>query len=138
MESHLAKYRSLIPSLALLIHLADGEAGPVGLAAVQRAIHWGEYLESHARRMYALAVNPDLAAGKALARRILAGSVPACFALRDLYRNGWSGLSDREDAERAVSLLLDLDWLRQRTEATPGRDRRRFFVNPKVVKDAAN
>jgi putative DNA primase/helicase len=136
MEAHLAKYRSLIPSLALLVHLADDQTGPVGLAAVQRAIRWGVYLESHARRMYALAVNPDLAAGKALARRIQAGAVPACFALRDLYRNGWSGLADREDAERAVSLLLDLDWLRQETEATPGRDRKRFFINPKVVKHA--
>jgi putative DNA primase/helicase len=29
LESHLAKYRSLVPSLALLIHLADGPSGPV-------------------------------------------------------------------------------------------------------------
>jgi putative DNA primase/helicase len=136
MESHLAKYRSLIPSLALLFHLADGEIGPVGTLALGRAIRWGEYLESHARRMYALAVNSDLAAGKALSQRILAGEVPACFALRDLYRNGWSGLSDRDDAERAISLLLDLDWLHQTVETTSGRDRRRFFVNPKVMKDA--
>ena len=33
-ESHLAKYRSLIPSLALIIHLADGECGNIGVQAV--------------------------------------------------------------------------------------------------------
>jgi putative DNA primase/helicase len=38
MESHLAKYRSLIPSLALILHLVDGGAGPVPLAAIERAI----------------------------------------------------------------------------------------------------
>lgn len=136
MESHLAKYRSLIPSLALLIHLADGDSGLVSLAAVQRAIHWGRYLESHARRMYSLAANPDFAAGKALTRRIHAGDVAATFALRDLYRNGWSGLADKDDAEKAVGLLLDLDWLRETTEPTGGRDRRRFHVNPKAVEHA--
>ena len=30
MQSHLSKYRSLVPSLALLIHLAEGEIGGVG------------------------------------------------------------------------------------------------------------
>jgi Protein of unknown function (DUF3987) len=44
-EAHLAKYRSLIPSLALLIHLADGGQNPVGVEAIERACAWGEYLE---------------------------------------------------------------------------------------------
>jgi hypothetical protein len=47
-EAHLAKYRSLIPSLALLIHLADGGENPVGVDALERACAWGDYLESHA------------------------------------------------------------------------------------------
>lgn len=34
LESHLAKYRSLIPSLALLIHLVDVGGGPVGLLSL--------------------------------------------------------------------------------------------------------
>lgn len=51
MESHLAKYRSLIPSIALLTHLADGGQGPVDVEPLQKAIGWGRYLETHARRM---------------------------------------------------------------------------------------
>ncbi|MCC6123341.1 MAG: DUF3987 domain-containing protein [Pirellulales bacterium] len=52
LESHIAKYRSLIPSLALLIHLADGRSGPVGLTALDKATAWGVYLRSHAEKIY--------------------------------------------------------------------------------------
>jgi hypothetical protein len=52
LESHFAKYRSLIPSLALLIHLADGRRGSVGLSALDKAVAWGEYLRSHAEKIY--------------------------------------------------------------------------------------
>jgi hypothetical protein len=52
LEAHLSKYRSLIPSLALLIHLADGRQGPVGLSALDKAVGWGEYLRSHAEKIY--------------------------------------------------------------------------------------
>ena len=134
MESHLAKFRSLIPSLALLIHLANGYSGSVDIGALRQAIRWGEYLESHARRVYSMAADPDLAAGKALATRIERGELPDTFALREVYRNGWSGLADRDDAESAVSLLLDLGWLQETMETTPGRDKKRFHVNPKMVK----
>lgn len=82
-ESHLAKYRSLIPSLALLFHLANGQSGAVCLNALQQAIAWGDYLESHAYRIYSAAVNPAKVAGSILARRILGGSVEDGFALRD-------------------------------------------------------
>ena len=52
LESVLAKHRSLIPSIALLIHLADGGRGPVPLAALDKAVGWGRYLFGHARRIY--------------------------------------------------------------------------------------
>jgi putative DNA primase/helicase len=39
LESHLAKYRKLIPVMALLIHLIDVGHGPVGIAALKKA--WG-------------------------------------------------------------------------------------------------
>jgi putative DNA primase/helicase len=53
-ESHLAKYRSLVPSLALLIHLVDGFIGPVSAEATRKALAWACYLESHARRIYSI------------------------------------------------------------------------------------
>jgi len=52
LEAVLSKYRKLIPSLALLIHLADGGRGQVSLAALDKAVGWGQYLFAHARRIY--------------------------------------------------------------------------------------
>ena len=55
--AHLAKYRSLMPSLALLFHLVHvfkglGGSDGVHLKAVQRAIGWCDYLEGHAEKIY--------------------------------------------------------------------------------------
>jgi putative DNA primase/helicase len=47
-EAHLSKYRKLVPALALLIHLANRDTGPVTLAALNKAFHWANYLEAHA------------------------------------------------------------------------------------------
>src|SRR5262249_29276985 len=65
-ESHLAKYRSLVPTLALLLHLADGGQGSVPAEATKKAIGWAVYLESHARRVYGIVVDPAGLAAKEL------------------------------------------------------------------------
>ena len=131
-EAHLAKYRSLVPSLALLIHLADVGQGPVGKAALVQACAWSEYLESHARRMYAPALSPSSAAGHALAGRLLNNELEDGFTLRDIYNRGWHGLSTRDEAQEAVSLLEDLDWLGGQTEKTGGRPTIRYRINPRI------
>lgn len=132
LEGHLSKYRSLIPSLALLIHLADTGGGPVSEMALLTACAWGDYLESHARRIYGPALAPDTVSAKALAHRIQAGDLADGFALRDIYRNGWQALNTREDTERAVNVLVDLDWLHASVEPTPGRHRTRYWINPRL------
>ena len=53
LESHLSKYRKLVPGLALINHLADGGGASVSEAATLRALALAEYLEAHARRAYA-------------------------------------------------------------------------------------
>jgi hypothetical protein len=59
LEAVLAKYRSLVPSLALLIHLADGGGGPVTLSSLDRAVGWARYLYCHARRIYGAVPTPE-------------------------------------------------------------------------------
>jgi putative DNA primase/helicase len=60
-EQHLAKYRSLMPSLVLIFHiinLADGKANrDITVDCVERAVAWCEYLESHARRIYGMVLD---------------------------------------------------------------------------------
>ena len=133
LEAHLSKYRSLVPSLALVIHLAETYGGPVNMPALERAIGWAEYLETHARRIYAPAVSPDMDAARLLAKRITANDLGVKFGLRDIYNNGWSGLSTREDVAKAVEVLIDHDWLLEVEELTAGRPRTSYCVNPSLV-----
>lgn len=132
-EAHLSKYRSLVPSVALLLHLAEHQDGPVKLISTERAVAWAEYLESHARRIYAPAVSPDIDAARLLAARIRAGNVEQRFALRDIYRQGWSGLSTLDTAQAAVQVLEEFDWLRSRQEQTSGRTRTIYEINPAIA-----
>jgi hypothetical protein len=80
--SHLAKYRSLMPALALLFHLvglvdgpSDRSVGGVGLESARLAVAWCDYLEAHACKLY----RRELAAGTEGAR-LLAGNIEARFA----------------------------------------------------------
>jgi Protein of unknown function (DUF3987) len=131
-ESHLAKYRSLVPTLALLIHLADVGHGPVELEPLERACAWSEYLESHAQRIYSPAIAPDHIGAKALATHILKGELSDRFTLRDVYNHHWSNLADQDRAYKAVCVLVEFDWLRSEQETTGGRPRTWYFVNPRL------
>jgi putative DNA primase/helicase len=144
MLAHLSKYRSLMPSLALLFALADLAAvdAPiaagmtVGLDHARQAAGYCNYLESHARRIYACVVSPETAAARDLARHIKAGDLPALFSTRDVYFRGWSGLDSPERARAALDLLEDAAWVRKAEPSTSpsgGRPSETWVVNPKVM-----
>ena len=132
-ESHLSKFRSLLPSLALICHLIDGHTGPVGEEAWLRAEAWGEYLESHAGRIYDGFLRPHVMPAHALASKIKAGALPNPFKLKDVYRPQWSGLTTKGEAVLAVETLLDAGWLfGEDVLATVGRPPGAVYhINPK-------
>ena len=70
MESHLAKYRKLVPGLALILHLSSSGTGSVSERATLQALAWAEYLETHARRAYASISIAEGTAAKAIIERI--------------------------------------------------------------------
>jgi putative DNA primase/helicase len=138
-EAHLAKYRKLLPVLALLLHLAERKTGAVCLDALKKALLWVAYLEPHARRIYSAVLRPDTAAARELAKHLQRGDLPERFKLREVYRKGWAGLNSKEDAEAATEILCDLGWIRPAADApvrapgTPGRAASQIFeVNPKI------
>lgn len=133
-ESHLAKYRSLVPSLALLLHLGEQRAGPVGDDVLRCAIGWAEYLESHARRVYAFVARPEIHAAKCLASKLTDGSVKDGFDARSIYRHGWTGLADSAQVDAALSVLGSLHWVREQvTRQGLGAPRSRWMINPKIL-----
>lgn len=118
MESHLSKYRSLAGRLALLLHLADGNSGPIPADTLARALDWCSYLESHARRIYAPAMDGGVTAAHALLSK--RGELPEPFTLRDVYRKGWAGLGKAEAAE-AAEVLAEYGHLLGELVETGGR-----------------
>lgn len=132
-EAHLAKYRKLVPALALLIHLADNPAGgAIGERALLKSLAWAEYLEAHARRAYASVTQAEAVSARALLTRIRKGEVPDPFTPRDVYIKHWAFLGTREETHEAVRLLCDLDYLREEKVSTPGRTRTDYYINPKA------
>jgi putative DNA primase/helicase len=138
---HISKYRSLMPTLALLFALADAAATgrdleDVSLHHAQLAAAWCEYLESHAKRIYSCVVAPQLRSAKDLANKIKRGQLAGPFSLRDVYLKGWSGLDMPESVRQAVEVLEDAGWLRS-LPSTPspsgGRPGTKYDINPKAV-----
>ena len=134
LEGHLAKYRKLVPSLALLNHLADAGTGFVALSSLKRAIGFAEYLETHARRLYGSGSEIETAAAKAILRHIRRGDLSDGFTARDAHRPKWTGLTDIAHVELGLTLLVDLDYLAA-SSGLPGdrggRPTTTYRINPK-------
>lgn len=129
-ESHLAKYRKLIPAIALIIHLADGSDGPVSERATLQALAWGEYLETHALRAYGSVSQPEVGVAKAILAKIKKGDLKKSFSSRDVWRPGWAKLSDRDQVTDALKMLEDYNWItREIIKNTGGRPAILFHAN---------
>jgi hypothetical protein len=115
-ESHLSKYRSLFPKLALLFHLVDvadgAPAGPVPLRAAQMAAAWTEFLEAHARKVYAEELAGDVGTAHLLAAKIKEGAIVDGMDVRSIIRREWAGLRGSGKVHAGVEELARLGWLR--------------------------
>jgi hypothetical protein len=135
---HLGKYRSLMPSLAVIFHLVDladrRASGPVSEDATKKAAQWCGYLEEHARRIYGLVTDVRTRAAARLAKRIKKGDLPNPFTVRDVYRKNWSLLDKNEIVQEACDELEDRGWLRgYQPEYSVGRPRlTQYDINPRV------
>ena len=138
-ESHLAKYRKLVPALALVCSLVDGEQ-EVSITSTARALAWAEYLRSHAERVYAAGIRPTTQPAKALLTKIREGKVSDGFRARDVYFKGWSHLGTPDAVTAAADMLADLGYLfpEQITHgATGGRPKTIYKINPKALRGGA-
>jgi hypothetical protein len=137
MESHLAKYRKLVPALALIHHLASGGYGSVSHASLLAACAWSEYLEAHAARVYGAAIDDSANGAKTILQRIKKGDLESPFTVRDVHKKGWAGLSDREAVAAACDRLEAHNYLRLKEVDTGGRPSLVATVNPRISPRAA-
>ena len=129
-HAHLSKYPSLMPSLALLFHLvdvADGRPfGPVSADAADLAINWCDFLELHARKLYALELNSTVVSAHALAERIEQGEVKDNQNVSDLYRRRFPSLTTADEVNAALAILETCHWLRIQEVPNKGARPSRF------------
>ena len=126
---HLSKYRSLMPSLALIFHLINiisrEETGDISMEATEQAIAWCEYLEGHARRIYAgsMATNRGVVR---LAEMVINNQLQDNFTVRDVYRKEASGLKTSTSAYVACRELEVQGWIKK-LDGKGG-----YQINPKL------
>ena len=131
MVSHLSKYRKLIPALALVFAMIDTpNAGQIEEPELLRALAWGDYLRTHANRLYAAALLAKIKAGKLADKD---GVMLDSFTPRQVAIKHWTGLDTPDAVRKAADVLADFDWLRREVVAggaTGGRSSDRYTVNP--------
>ena len=140
--SHLAKYRKLIPALALVFALIDrpDSGGIVHESELLRALAWGDYLRTHANRLYAAAVMPETTDAVTLLSKIRGskltdrdGVILDNFTARQVAVKHWAGLATPDAVRKAAEVLVDYDWLRREVGLggpSGGRPSDRYTVNP--------
>ena len=135
LESHISKYRKLVPAMALLDHLILGAKGDIQIESLRRAVLWQRLLFEHAKRAYAAVTSATMDSAKALSKHIQRGALKDGFTVREVYRHNWSLLSNTKEAAEAGAVLGDLSWLRAvqdgRANNSEGRPTVRYFIHPR-------
>ena len=132
LRDHLAKYRGLVPRLALICHLAGGGTGPVALEPTMQALTLAGYLEGHAVRAYGSIESANAATARSIWRKIVKGDLAEGFSERDVYRPNWSGLKDKTAVKAGLQLLVERDWLAIENVETGGRPTSHYVINPRA------
>ncbi|MBM4222323.1 MAG: DUF3987 domain-containing protein, partial [Gammaproteobacteria bacterium] len=136
-ESHIAKYRSLAPSLALIFQLV--ETGPTSCSVdkknIQLAIKWCDFLQDHAKKIYQVSSREGNSAIKSFQKKILEGRVKDEDSVRSIIRNGWEYLSDIKQVEQALNFLEKHGWVRViETGSAVGRRSKIIRLHPDLRK----
>lgn len=135
---HLAKYRSLLPSLALIFHLIDLAGGKnvknISNDTLLMGIGWCGYLEKHARRIYGMVNNNIYQAARKLSNKIIQDDLPSPFSVRDIYRKEWALLQEKTTVQKACDELVEAGWIRQEMYMQEvGRPKSPVYsINPKL------
>lgn len=143
-QEHLSKYPKLLAGLALLFHVIDGinlgSVGGVSKRAIEMAIEWCDYLETHARRIYGLVLHSSNFRASILANKLKNFSESDKwrtdgFSAREVFRKNWKSLTDMQNIYEALDILNDACWVHiEDVEATVkgGRPTKRYWINPKI------
>ncbi len=136
-ESHVAKYRSLMPSLALIFHLLDCVTGnqksDVSLENAQKAAAWCGFLQAHAERVYQIAELSEFDVAREILKKIKSKDLSNEFTARDIYGKHWSKLSKPRDVQNGLETLNEYGYLRAVTVNDGHRPKTVYFIHPELI-----
>lgn len=126
---HLSKYRSLMPSLALIFYVIDRASGSqernITLSCVQKAAAWCAYLESHARRIYGMVLDTTFEASPVLskAEELLAwmrkqSTSRPDQALKHRFILRYSKFRSSKELDPLLSDLLQMGYIQEKPQGT--------------------
>lgn len=141
-EAHLTKYKKLMPSLALIFHVIDfcdperrcDKEVSVQLPSAQMAAAWCDFLEAHAKKIYADALRPQITAAYALVKKIRSEDITDRMTVRGIYRKEWGQLRDVNLVRSGLSLLETYHWIKILEESPTGRGATSevIYLNPEL------
>ena len=93
LEGHLAKYRKLVPALALINHIADAGQGDVTETSLLKALAFSKYLgEPRTAGLWRVQHDRVERCALAILAHIRKGDLCDGFTARDVHQHDWSGL----------------------------------------------
>lgn len=132
--SHIAKFPKMLCTVALITEiLKNGLRNRcIGIESWRTALLWYDYERSQAMRVYSVKKTVQAKSASLLADRIRKGNLGKRFSYRDLFRKGWSGLTEGYDVKAALAILQKCNWIKL---VQIGEHKAEvFLINPQLVK----
>lgn len=142
-ETHLSKYRKLMPALALLFHVVDWAAekgtsvGSVGLESARMAAVWCDFLEGHAKKVYAITTNFEIFSAEAILKKIKDKKIRDGMKIRDIHRNNWSMLTTSDAVYGGMAVLESCGMVKVEIAYGEGAPTRLIRLHPDLIGEVA-
>lgn len=135
--SHITKLTTLVPKLSLVFELIkDQNSRSISYESYLLAKRWHTYFQENIKQFYEyFRVSDSETATKSMATKILNGQIRDKDSKRDIYRNGYKGLSTPLKVNNAVEGLTKLGWIKmERIKLSSGRHTEVIRINPQLEK----
>jgi len=149
MLSHLSKYRSLMPSLALIFECidntnfnADTLSSDLTISArsARMAIEWCDYLENVAKDILVndtdTEIDPSFILAEKIIYKIENGEITDGMTMT-AFKSKFRGKNDKPNLQSAIELLSEHGWIISEQQKTEGRPKSLIRINPLAFKENA-
>ncbi len=139
LESHLGKYRNLVPKLGLVIECIRNYESIESMTSIsedstRKAIAICDFLEKHARNFYSSTNKAPYITAKSLSNHIKSGKLTDGMTLRELSRKHWKGTKNREQLDMALSVLEESNWIKiMSVKSDTGRPSEVIRIHPDAL-----